>query len=47
MQGLDVELPQILGILFQQAGRGIIALIMVIEGIDLVKTGYRLITQRR
>jgi hypothetical protein len=47
MQGLDVELPQILGILFQQAGRGIIALIMVIEGIDLVKIGYRLITQRR
>jgi len=47
IQGLDVELPQILGTIFQQAGRGIIALIMFIEGIDLVKTGYRLITQRR
>ena len=46
MQNIDVELPQILGTMFQQGGRGIIALIMFLEGIDLVKTAYKLITQR-
>jgi len=46
MQSMDLELPQILGTLFQQGARAIIALIMLLEGIDVVKTAYRLITQR-
>lgn len=46
MQNLDAELPQVLGTLFQQGGRGIIALIMFLEGIDVVKTAYKLITRR-
>jgi len=46
MQNLDVQLPKILGIVFQQGGRGIIALIMFLEGIDVVKTAYKLISQR-
>jgi hypothetical protein len=46
MEHLDAELPQILGTMFQQGGRGLIALIMFLEGIDVVKTAYKLITQR-
>jgi hypothetical protein len=46
MQNVDVELPGVIGAIFQQGGRAIIALIMFLEGMDLVKTAYKLITHK-
>ncbi len=43
----DAESAQILGIMAQQGVRSLIALIMFLEGVDAVKTAYKLVTQRK
>ena len=46
IEGFDPEAAQILGTIAQQGTQGIIALIMFLTAIDIIKSVYKLITQR-
>ena len=46
IEGFDPEAAQILGTMAQQGTQGIIALIMFLTAIDIIKSVYKLITQR-
>jgi hypothetical protein len=46
IQTFDAEAARILGAMAQQGPRGLIALVMFITAIDIVNSGYKLITQK-
>ena len=46
IQGFDVEAARILGTMAQQGVRGLIALVIFLTAIDIIKSAYKLVTQR-
>jgi hypothetical protein len=46
IEGFDAEAARILGIMAQQGVRGFIALVMFLIAIDIIKSAYKLITQK-